>query len=102
MKEDVISNLNYNISYWFFLPAAVYYCLLVQHDLTSNCLLFLSLLSFAAVLHPPRHRLLHIVIALLLLLDLLLKALMLLKVLPGVDAVWADLGVLRNIANMGS
>lgn len=76
MKEGPPSNMKYNILYWLFLPTILYNALMVCHDLSTNWLLFLTLLSITSVFPPVRHKKLHIVLALSVTFDFLVKILM--------------------------
>ncbi len=100
MKEGVASNLNYNLAYCLFLPSLLYHSL-STNDLPAILLLGLTLISFAAVMSPQRHKTLHLFIALVASLDIILKALMIEGVISKVDESWMDLRVVRNIWNFG-
>lgn len=102
MKEGSPSNLNYNICYWLFLPALLHYTLLDAHDIPSNWLLFLSLLSLTSVFTPIKHKRLHVLLAVSVSLDLMVKVLMVAGLIGRVEPVWIDLGVVDNFANLGS
>lgn len=102
MKEGSPSNLNYNICYWLFLPALLHYALLDSHDLPTNWLLFLALLSLTSVFTPLKHKRLHLLLAVSASLDLVVKVLMVAGVVGRIDEAYVDLGVVSNLVSLGS
>lgn len=99
MKEGHSSSINYNISYCFYLPAVLYYCLILIHDLFSNTLLLLTLISITCFLHPVRHKALHLGTAIVNTADLVYKGLLVLGVIPPIGEKYLDLSVVNNLLN---
>ena len=102
MREITPSNMNYNITYCFFMPAVLYYSIILVHDISSCWLFFLSLLSFTSVFRPKKHKILHIVIAISALLDLLMKILTSIGILNMNNVLQLDLKVIENMLNIGT
>jgi len=102
MKEGSPSNLNYNICYWLFLPALFYYSLVSINDLTSSWFLFLFLLSLTSVFTPLRHKRLHLLLAVSVSIDLIMKILMATGVIGRVDEAYINMKVIDNFSNLGS
>ena len=104
MQEEVASNVNYNLCYCFYLPAIIYYALIISQDIGSCWLLFLTLISFTSVLRPSRHKLLHILMAISITLDFLVKILisMGLIVVDADSSYSASMVVMNNLSNLAS
>ncbi len=100
MKERSLHNLNYNICYFFFLPALLYHSLHCN-DLITNLLLILSLLSFTSIAAPQQHKSILKFISLTAFTDLVLKLFIIFKVIPPAENVVLDIRIVNNIISFG-
>ncbi len=91
MKEGTASNLNYNILYCLYLPTALYYSLLLINDYFSNLFLLLTLISVTSLFSSKYHKINHLCIALIAVLDLTVKVLILTEVIPSIAIFDLDL-----------
>lgn len=82
MKEGTASNLNYNVLYCLYLPTALYYSLVLINDHLSNLFLLLTLLSVTSLFSSKYHKINHFCIALVAVLDLVIKVLLQTKAIP--------------------
>lgn len=96
IKEGTASNINYNIFYCLFLPTSLYYSLFLINDNLSNLFLFLTLLSVSSLFTPKQHKILHILIALIAVLDLVCKVLIHIGVVSSIPYINIDISLIAK------
>ena len=96
MKEGTASNLNYNVLYCLYLPTALYYSLLLINDYLSNLFLLLTLISVTSLLSFRYHKFNHFCIALIAVLDLVVKVLIMTNVMPSIGILDLDLSMVTK------
>lgn len=91
MHEGPKPTTLYNLSYTLYFFSLSYYILSYNHDIPTHLIFFLSLISLTSIVPIKYHRVLHIGIAVICMVDVVVKMLMVVKVVKMVE--WVDVGV---------
>ncbi len=102
MKEGTASNLNYNVLYCLHLPIALYYSLILVNDLLSNLILLLILLSATSLFNSKYHKINHVCIAFVAVLDIIVKVLLTTRVTPAITFIKLDLRLVSKMLDFFS